>query len=213
MSASDAWECRYITTQLPARFLPNALSAVWESDGRGEIREEDVYLLAAPELNIKLRRRTNTLKVKIMKERRDSGLEFWRTEIDAVLPAGRDAWQSVLHLLKCRGDAARLGEATDPNIALTTLKGSLSASRVVPVSKTRWKFYQPMSVLEIARFQMRDRGFASVAVEACDSSALETALLSLGTSELGRPRNYVELLRGEPLLPASPRRDRRGQTH
>ena len=110
-SEADVWELRWIAPHLPA------LDEAWLASGSHEraprlVDEHDVYLVTgSEEINLKIRYRDNTLKLKRLYERTDDGFERWRTEFDASLPVGAQLSREVLGLIGRTGPADRLGAA------------------------------------------------------------------------------------------------------
>ena len=99
MEAFDTWELRWIARHLPtldaARLPPSSLDPALSV-----VYEHDVYMLTGSDrINLKVRHRENSLKLKRMLERTDDGFERWRTEFDTPLPAGPEHFRDVLDLI------------------------------------------------------------------------------------------------------------------
>src|SRR5262245_6126189 len=99
MEAFDAWELRWIarhlTTPDAAWLPPSSLDPASRA-----VYEHDVYVLTRSDrINLKVRHRQNSLKLKRLLERTDDGFERWRTEFDAPLPAGPERFRAVLDLI------------------------------------------------------------------------------------------------------------------
>ena len=88
ISESDVWELRWIAPHLPA------LHEGWVTSASPEpafavVEDHDVYLVTGSDrINLKIRRRDNSFKLKRLYERTEDGFERWRTEFDASLPVG-----------------------------------------------------------------------------------------------------------------------------
>ena len=137
MEAFDAWELRWIARHLPtldAAWLPPssldpALSVVYE---------HDVYLLAGSDrINLKVRHRENSLKLKRLLERTEDGFERWRTEFDVPLPAGPERFREVLDLIGRAGSAERLGAVAGAGEVVEILAAICDPSQLVGVHRLR----------------------------------------------------------------------------
>ena len=114
MEAFDAWELRWIARDLPtldaAGLPPSSLDPEFRV-----VYEHDVYVLTGSDrINLKVRHRENSLKLKRLFERTGDGFERWRTEFDAPLPAGPERFRDVLDLIGRAGSPERLGAAHAP---------------------------------------------------------------------------------------------------
>ena len=96
MAAFDAWESRWTarhlstldTAWLPSSSLDPPIRVVYE---------HDVYVLTQSDrINLKVRHRENSIKLKTLVDRTDDGFERWRTEFDVSLPAGPAPFRDVL---------------------------------------------------------------------------------------------------------------------
>ena len=99
MDAFDVWEFRWIAENLPT------LDAAWLPPPSTDpapivVYEHDVYMLTQSDrINLKVRHRENSLKLKTLQERTVDGFERWRTEFVAPLPAGPERFRDVLDLI------------------------------------------------------------------------------------------------------------------
>ena len=131
LEAFDAWELRWT-----ARYLPT-LDAAWLPSSSLDpasrvVDEHDVYVLTLSDrINLKVRHRENSLKLKRLLERTDDGFERWRTEFDAPLPAGfRNASDVVLDLIGI--------EAPQTNLVLRREPVRWSRSWTRSVNRRSW---------------------------------------------------------------------------
>ena len=140
MEAFDAWELRWIARHLPtldaAWLPPSSLDPAFRV-----VYEHDVYVLTRSDrINLKVRHRENSLKLKRLLERTDDGFERWRTEFDAPLPAGPERFRDVLDLIGSAGSAERLGAAARAGEVVEILDAICDPSQLVAVHKTRHLF-------------------------------------------------------------------------
>jgi hypothetical protein len=196
----DTWELRYVVKRLPTRFNAAELSRRFESL-RSTIDERDVYLLTgSPDINLKLRSRENTLKMKVLHERAGDRLERWRTEMDLPLPAGAEALLVVLRLLGAKGDAARLGAAATAAEIVDLLSRVVHPERLLTLSKTRSLFRHRNTRIDLARFQVDPDSYArqwdSLGIESSQLADVRAEQATLRLRDLGVPRNYMEFLYG-----------------
>ena len=192
------WECRFIAAQLPKRFMHDALSSMlrrrYEVLG-SELYETDDYLLAGtPRLNLKLRHRSNALKLKSLQAVTSDRLEHWRTDFEHKLPAPAQLWDTALSILKCNLEAGAMSGAESAASAMAMLRPFLGAAQWVRVEKVRWIYGDDKRRIEVSEFAFRTERFATLCVESESVSDVRDALISLDVVELGRPRNYMELL-------------------
>ena len=137
MEAFDAWEMRWIARHLPT------LDAAWLPASSLDppfrvVYEHDVYVLTRSDrINLKVRHRENSLKLKTLVERTDDGFERWRTEFDAPLPAGPERFRDVLDLIEREGSPERLGAAARAGEVVEILEANCDPSQLVAVHKSR----------------------------------------------------------------------------
>lgn len=202
-SGFDIWELRWIATHLP-ELDKLGVSAPLEPTVR-VLNEHDVYLLSGSDrINLKIRHRENTFKLKRLYERTSDGLERWRVEFDTPLPAGTQVGQQVLDLLGRAGPAERLGAAATPAEAVEILDTICDRAQIVPVHKARQLFQRGTGILDDVRFRIDDGVYRSLGVESPSLSELRTLVADFTLARLGSPRNYAEFLhdlatgRGDP---------------
>lgn len=169
------------------------------------LEEHDVYLLSGSDrINLKVRHRENTLKLKRLCERTGDGLERWRVEFDTPLPAGTQVGQRVLDLLGRAGPAERLGAAATAAEAVGILETVCDLAQTVSVHKARQLFQRGTGILDDVRFRIDDGVYCSLGVESPSLSELRTLVADFTLARLGSPRNYAEFLldlaagRGDP---------------
>lgn len=191
-AAPDVWESRYIVPALPARFRPSVMARSYELVA-ADVQEPDAYLIApSPDFNVKLRDRTNTVKVKVRVERAARGLERWRTTIDDRLPMDAAAWHGVLATFGLDASDIRLSAVTSTEQALRLLQVS-SRVPTVRLDKTRWLFRDGDSRIDVVCFTMLGRRFGSLGIESADPISVRRTCERLRVGGLGGPRNYTEL--------------------
>ncbi len=194
MDASDVWELRWIARHLPALDKAWLTSAAFDP-APGAVDEHDAYLLTGSDrINLKLRRRDNTLKLKRLYERTDDGFERWRIEFDAPLPAGTELFREVLDLIGRAAPADRLGAAASADDAVGILETICDPGQIVTVYKSRHLFQRGICSLDRVRFRTEDGNYSSLGVESSDLSELRTLVQDLPLARLGSPRNYIEFL-------------------
>ena len=189
------WEARWVANVLPPQFDVAVLSRRFRMHVPA-IGEDDVYLdTGSPDVNLKLRRRTNALKLKTLRRSADR-CEEWATDIDKPLPAGENSFAAVLRLMGAAADAKRLATAPTVQEALALLGPVIGAHRLVPVVKTRHQFVQGNCRIDRADFVVAGRPLQTLGVESHELVALQEMLGRLETHTLGPARNYVEELFG-----------------
>jgi hypothetical protein len=195
---SDTWECRFVVTELPPKFLPPALSSLLPSGYEvlaNAVRETDDYLLASShDLNVKIRHRSRSVKLKSLRGTTSDRLECWRTDFKHRLPAPARVWGEILRLLDCRMDCADLAGEGAPDAVIELLRRCLAPERTVRADKLRSIYGDGTDRLEIAQFVTRNERFATVCIEGDDPGRVREVLKQLATAELGRPRNSIEVL-------------------
>ncbi len=194
MEAFDAWELRWTARHLPtldaARLPPSSLDPAPRV-----VYEHDVYMLAGSDrINLKVRHRENSLKLKRMLERTDDGFERWRTEFDVPLPAGPERFRDVLDLIGRAGSAERLGAAARAGEVVEILDAICDPSQLVAVHKSRHLFERGTCRVDEVRFRTRGGTYRSLGVESSSLSDLRSFVQDLGQGRLGSPRNYTEFL-------------------
>ena len=194
MAAFDAWElrwtARHLSTLDTAWLPPSSL----ESDVR-VVYEHDVYVLTRSDrINLKVRHRENSIKLKTLVERTDDGFERWRTEFDASLPAGPEHFRDVLDLIGRAGPPERLGAAARAAEVVEILDAICDPSQLVAVHKTRHLFQRGTCCVDEVRFRTRGGTYRSLGVESGSLRDLRSLVQDLGQGRLGSPCNYTEFL-------------------
>jgi hypothetical protein len=191
----ELWECRFVVRELPEEFTAERLAQRLHVSVTPQIEESDVYLLAHDtSTNVKLRHRTNALKVKVLGARSDDGLERWRTNIDRELPVPASVWRSALRVVNIVDDASALVRCADFNAAVETLASFIPTLTLVWVEKLRTALQMGEIKLEVATFSVERERRSSFAVESRDAEAIKGLLRALDSRTLGRPTNYMEVL-------------------
>jgi hypothetical protein len=200
------WESRYIARELPARLKHEALFRTLGPDCRVldlELHETDDYLLTrTPIHNLKLRHRSNTLKLKSRRGVSFDRLERWHTDFEHALPAAAHIWSETLRILDCELESDRVSPAETAESAINVLRPFLRSAKAVRVSKVRRLYSVGRCRVEIAQFTLGEASFATVCVESKDDYAVREALSNLAFVELGPPRNYMEVLHGYEYWPS-----------
>jgi hypothetical protein len=176
---------------LPAAFRRKRLADRFDAE-RGPVDELDTYLLGStPDVNVKVRARTRSLKLKGRESRAEDGFELWRTAADASLPAPGAVWADVAALLGVELDVARLAAPADPGEVAALLCRSGGGVRCVQVQKNRTAFLAPNIQIEVAEVAVADGVFHSVAFESPDLALARSLRREFGSTALGAPENYV----------------------
>ena len=192
MEAHDVWELRWIAEQLPS------LAAVrWPASSvdpeRRVLYEHDVYMLTrSEEINLKVRHRENSLKLKTLQERTGDGFERWRTEFDASLPAGPERLRDVLDLIGMAGSPQRLGAAIRAGELVEILQAGSDPSPLVVVHKARHLLRIGTCAVDEVRFRTQGGRYRSLGVESGSLDDLRALVHELGP--LGSPLNYAQFL-------------------
>jgi hypothetical protein len=194
MEAFDAWELRWIARHLPtldaAWLPPSSLDPAFRV-----VYEHDVYVLTGSDrVNLKVRHRENSLKLKRLVERTDDGFERWRTEFDAPLPAGPERFRDVLDLVGREGSPERLGAAARAGEVVEILDAICDPSQLVVVHKSRHLFQRGTCCVDEVRFRTRGGTYRSLGVESSSLDDLRSLVQDLGQGRLGSPCNYTEFL-------------------
>ena len=193
MSESDAWELRWIAAHLLKSDKTPVTFASLEP-AFNVVDEHDVYLLSGSNrINLKIRHRENTVKLKRLHERTSDGFERWRTEFDAALPAGTELFREVLDLVGRAGPAERLGAASASE-AVGILTTICDPSQMVSVYKSRRLYKRGFGTLDEVRFRIDESHYSSVGVESSSLTELRTLVEDMDLGRLGSPRNYAEFL-------------------
>ena len=194
MEAFDTWELRWIARDLPT------LDAAWSSPSWLDpavrvVDEHDVYVLTrSDQINLKIRHRENSLKLKTFVERTDDGFERWRTEFDVRLPAGPERFGEVLDLIGAAGSPERLGAAARAGEVVGILDAICDPSQLVAVHKSRHLFERGTCCVDEVRFQTRGGTYRSLGVESSSLGDLRSLVRDLDQGTLGSPCNYIEFL-------------------
>ena len=143
---------------LVASFIPR-------SGAQGLLRTRRVPAHRSDRINLKVRHRANSLKLKRLYERTDEGLERWRTEFDAPLPAGPEHFRDVLDLIGRAGSAERLGAAERAGEVVEILDAICDPSQLVTVHKSRRRFQRGTCGVDEVRFRARGGTYRSLGIE------------------------------------------------
>ena len=194
MEAFDAWELRWIARDLPtvdaAWLPPSSLDPAFRV-----VDEHDVYVLTRSDaINLKVRHRENSLKLKRLVERTDDGFERWRTEFDVPLPAGSERFGEVLDLIGRAGSPERLGAAARAGEVVDILDAICDPPELVVVHKSRRLFERGTCCVDEVRFRTRGGTYRSLGVESSSLADLRSLMEDLDQSRLGSPCNYAEFL-------------------
>jgi len=192
MEAHDVWELRWIAEQ-----LPRLDAARWPASSvdpeRRVVYEHDVYMLTrSEEINLKVRHRENSLKLKTLQERTGDGFERWRTEFDASLPAGPERLRDVLDLIGMAGSPQRLGAAMRAGELVEILQAGSDPSPLVVVHKARHLLRIGTCAVDEVRFRTRGDRYRSLGVESGSLDDLRSLVHEL--RPLGSPLNYAQFL-------------------
>ena len=191
MEAFDVWELRWIAEHLPtvdiSRLPPPSV------DPALRVYEHDVYMLTQSDrINLKVRHRENSLKLKTLQERTGEGFERWRTEFVAPLPAGPERFRDVLGLIGKAGSPDRLGAAARAGEVVEILDAICDPSELVTVHKSRHLFQRGSCGVDEVRFRTRRGTYRSLGVEGGSLDDLRSLVRDLGMP--GSPCNYTEFL-------------------
>ena len=194
MEAFDAWELRWIARDLPtldtAWLPPSSLDPAVKV-----VDEHDVYVLTRSDrINLKVRHRENSLKLKRLVERTDDGFERWRTEFDVPLPAGPERFGDVLDLIGRAGSPERLGAAAQAGEVVEILEAICDPSQLVAVHKSRHLFQRGTCGVDEVRFRTQGGTYRSLGVESSNLDDVRSLVLDLDHGRLGLPCNYTEFL-------------------
>jgi hypothetical protein len=194
-AAPDVWECRYFFAQLPDAFERDRMLRRFPSVS-GPFYDNDVYLLADDATkNIKLRKRTERIKLKRMIQREDDAFELWRTELDCALPAPLHAWKEVLSWLGINSDESTFLACSSADEALGALRGAVAS--LVYLASTKHRLFYPASPstrIEASNIEINDAPLSTVVFESTDLADAR-ALRDEFACELATPDNYVHLIR------------------
>ena len=192
MDAFDLWELRWIAEQLPA-FDASRLRASSIEPERRVLYEHDVYMLTRSDrINLKVRHRENSVKLKTLQERTGDGFERWRTEFDVPLPAGPERFRDVLHLIGAAGSPERLGAAVRADEVVEILDTIGDPVQLVAAHKSRHLFPIGTCTVDEVRFRTHGGTYRSLGVESSSLDDLRSLVRGLGP--LGSPRNYAQFL-------------------
>jgi hypothetical protein len=153
--------------------------------------ERDTYVLGPDDrLNLKVRARTRSVKVKELVERTDDGFELWRTAMDARLPASAQVWTDVASRLSVELDASPISTLDEPRAVVSTLCAAGDV-RCVELGKERVFFPSSSGHVEVAEIAVSEGAFQTVAFESLDLAPARSLRAALGETDLGPPQNYV----------------------
>ena len=194
---TDTWELRHIVTHgLDADGISRRFDPIGES-----FDERDVYLLTdSPALNLKVRCRGNTVKLKVLQDRTAERYEQWRTQIDEPLPVGERTFREILRLLNADGDPGALGATTRALDVVAKIRTLIGDDRVVSMVKNRRLLRDGNRRVDLARFQVPTESsnlpvWRSVGIESATLADLDCDLAH-ELRQLGTPMNYMEFLHG-----------------
>jgi hypothetical protein len=191
---TDTWELRWTAADLPV------VEDVWSATPVGlssstEIEDQDVYLLTgSSRINLKLRRRSNALKLKRLCGRSSEGLECWRTEFEMPLPVGRAIAERALGLLRAGGLVDTLSTVATTDDALEIISTALAPGWIVETRKWRRISERGLCLVDDVRFQVDGSAFRSIGVESATVQPLRALMTELAVERLGNPRNYMQFL-------------------
>lgn len=192
MDAFDVWEFRWVAENLPtldaARLPPPSTDPA-----PIVVYEHDVYMLTKSDrINLKVRHRENSLKLKTLQERTVDGFERWRTEFVAPLPAGPERFRDVLDLIGMAESPERLGSAARAGEVVEILDAMRDPPELVAVHKSRHLFQRGTCRVDDVRFRTRGRTYRSLGFES--SSLDDVRSLVQDLDRPGSPCNYPEFL-------------------
>jgi len=154
--------------------------------------DNDTYILGEDaHLNIKIRSRTRTLKVKELADQTDDGFELWRTRSDMPLPAASDTWEDVASRLSIELDTSFLATLSHPRNIVEALCGAMQGVRCLHVRKNRTSFVAPRAELEVVKIVVAGRAFQSIAFESRLLSCARSLRTHMEATTHGTPENYV----------------------
>jgi hypothetical protein len=173
----------------------------------GRLVERDAYVLGPDvRVNVKVRFRTGSIKVKELVDSAGDGFELWRTETDERLPAPQETWEGVASRLEVRLDTKRIETLADPGEVARALCDPTEKLRCVEVAKDRSSFLVSPGRVELAEVVVAGAVFQSIAFESRTLAAAQSLRSQLWAPELGAPENYVSFSSRSPAAgPASPR--------
>jgi hypothetical protein len=188
------WECRYFSDKIP-RMLLNQETEKLLGEKKETAAEDDIYLLGGdPAINIKFRKRVNTIKVKTLLERESDNFELWESTIDSRLPAAPETWRAVLTLLDARGDLSQLAVCESAADALNLLCTANPNLRWVEVWKQRTFYYSGNVRIDSAKTRVGQNVLYSTSFESPDLGLARAARFKFPIAELGEEQNYIEML-------------------
>lgn len=165
----------------------------------GPLVERDAYVLGPDiRVNVKVRFRTGSIKVKQLVDSAEDGFELWRTETDACLPAPPEIWEEVASRLAVELDVHGIGTLGDPGEVVGALCGPAGKVRCVEVAKERSSFRVPPGRVELAEVMVAGTVFQSIAFESRTLSCARSLRSRLWGPELGAPENYVSFCSRSP---------------
>jgi hypothetical protein len=188
----DVWELRWIAEELPSLDAARLSSSSIDPERR-VLYEHDVYMLTrSEEINLKVRHRENSLKLKTLQERTVDGFERWCTEFDAPLPAGPERLRDVLDLLGTTGSPQRLGAAMRAGELVGLLEAGGDRPPLIVLHKSRRLFRIGTCSVDEVRFRTQRGTYRSLGVESSGLDDLRSLVRDLGP--LGRSRNYAQFV-------------------
>lgn len=173
----------------------------------GRLVERDAYVLGSDvSVNVKVRFRTGSIKVKQLVDSAGDGFELWRTETDERLPARQETWEEVASRLEVRLDTKRIETLADPSEVAQALCDSAGKLRCVDVAKDRSSFLISPGRVELAEVVVAGAVFQSIAFESSTLASARSLRSQLWAPGLGEPENYVSFAsRSSAAGPISPR--------
>jgi hypothetical protein len=189
------WQCRYFVPELPPRLAHERLEKIFTGK-RGPFIENDVYLIGSDiATNIKIRKRTRTIKIKVLLVRECDGFERWRTELDDVLlPAPAEVWRDVLSRLQVEGDDQRLATCSDADQVVDALCRGRTNPACVETPKRRVLYAAPEASVEVAEVTIGMTHLHSVEFKSPDLARARAIHNQLSAYDLGTAESYMSVI-------------------
>jgi hypothetical protein len=195
-----AWESRYFSKSLPENFSHEKLDTEFHrvSDNA---EEHDIYFFSDnAEANIKLRLRSNTLKLKVLMTSNHDGFELWKTEFKQPLPASRKDWDIIDSYLSFGDEVIeklyKLGEC---ELIVEAIMKYCPHIKVIDVRKIR-RFYQHgLAQLEVASGEFNNTPFCSVQFESENLSEAQSLAEKYPVKGMGDHCSYTTFLNNSRL--------------
>jgi len=194
-----AWECRYFSNSLPKDFTHATLDSQFHRSS-DESNEHDIYCFGKDsDANIKIRLRTNTLKLKIRKVTDNDGFELWETVFKHPLPAPPDKWEIIALSLGVETlQLSTLQELTYASAVIREITKHHPEIETVEVYKTRRFYRRGLAQLEVAKGHYNNLEFYSVQYESENLVDAQMLRKSFPPHDMGTPCSYTEFLHKSP---------------